>query len=348
LDVNQKVYGFLLQTKLEAAISQASIVSSARIIDEAELNLNPVSPQRMSTFLLYSLLGIMFSLLVIIVSRFLNTKIFTVDEIESISQISVIGAVLAFPKKLQSADSRMLAIKEQRSVFGESIRAVRTNLQFLIPDKKNKIITITSTISGEGKTFTSINLAGSLTMLGKKVILIGCDLRKPKLESTFVNPNKQGLSTYLSGATSLSDIIVESDYENLSLIFSGPIPPNPAELLHSQRMVELLEELKLRYDYILLDTPPVGLVTDAIVLMKMSDIILYILKAGYSKRNYIDLSHKLKDEHQFRNVYFILNSYKVDKLSTKSGYYGYGENDSSGYFSEKKSTPWYSNIFRHK
>jgi tyrosine-protein kinase Etk/Wzc len=346
LEVNQKVYGFLLQTKLEAAISQASIVSSARVIDEAEISLVPVSPKRMTTYLMYSFIGVFLCFIVIILYRFFNTKIYTVDEVESASEISVIGAVLTFPQKLQNADSRMLAIKEQHSVFGESIRSVRTNIQFLLPDKKNKIITITSTISGEGKTFSTINLAGSLTMLGKKVIVIGCDLRKPRLESTFINPNNSGLSSYLSGVHSIDEIIVDSDYENLALIFSGPVPPNPAELLHSERMQILLNKLQERFDYILLDTPPVGLVTDAIVLMKMSDIILYVLKAGYSNRSFIELPQKLKDEHHFKNIYILLNSYKVDKLSHKAGYYGYGENDKSGYFVKQEAKSKLARFFK--
>lgn len=335
LEVNQRVYGFLLQTKLEAAISRASIVSSARIIDVAEPNYFSISPNKRLVYLLFIIGGALLSGFTILLFRFFNNKIYTVDEIEDISSIPVIGSVLAFPQKLQNTDSRMLAIREHRSVFGESIRSVRTNLQFLLPGKEKKIITITSTISGEGKTFTTINLAGSLTMLDKKVVLIGCDLRKPQLETTFNNPNQFGLSSYLAGACEIDDIVHHTDYENLSLIFSGPIPPNPAELLYSDRMMQLLEQLKERFDYILLDTSPVGLVADAVVLIKRSDVLIYVVKAGYSQRSFLELPQKIREEHNLSNIYLLLNSYKVDKLSHRGGYYGYGKGGYGYYLKEE-------------
>ncbi len=331
MEVNQRVYGFLLQTKLEAAISRASIVSSARIIDMAEPSYFPIYPNTKMTYLLFVLGGVVLCVVIILIFRFFNNKVYSLDEIEAASSIPVIGSVMAFPQKLLNTDSRMLAIREHKSVFGESIRSVRTNLQFLLPDKEKKVITITSTVSGEGKTFTSINLAGSLTMLGKKVVLIGCDMRKPQLETTFENPNKLGLSSYLAGACGLDDIVQATNYENLSLIFSGPVPPNPAELLHSERMITLIEVLKERFDYVLLDTSPIGLVADAVVLIKMSDVVIYVVKAGYSQRGYLELPSKLRKEHSLSNIYLLLNSYKVDKLSHRGGYYGYGSGN-YGYY----------------
>lgn len=336
LEVNQKVYGFLLQTKLEASISRASIVSSARIIDEAETPRIPVQPNRKLTFLIYVILGLTSGIVLVIALRILNNKINSVEEIEAVCDLPVLGTVLAYPQKLDEEESRLLAVKEHRTVFGESLRAVRTNLQFLLPDKKSKIITISSTISGEGKTFTTINLAGSLTMLNKKVVLVGCDLRKPQLANTFNINTSHGLSSYLIGKSTLEEIINKTDLENLSVVLTGPIPPNPSELLNSEKMTSLLTSLQEMYDYILLDTPPVGLVSDAIVLMKQSDILLYVVKAGYSQKEFLQLPSKIKNEHHLKSVYLLLNSYRADKKGKKGsyGYYGYGGGKGEGYYYE--------------
>jgi capsular exopolysaccharide synthesis family protein len=334
LEVNQKVYGFLLQTKLEASISRASIVSSARIIDEAETPRISVHPNRKLTFLVYVTLGLTGGIVLIIALRVLNNKIHSIEEIEAICNLPVLGTVLAYPQKLADEESRLLAVKEHRTVFGESLRAVRTNLQFLLPNKKSKIITISSTISGEGKTFTTINLAGSLTMLDKRVVLIGCDLRKPQLANTFRVNTQHGLSSYLIGKSTIEEIIGRTDIENLSVILTGSIPPNPSELLNTEKMSTLLASLQEMYDYILLDTPPVGLVSDAIVLMKQSDIVLYVVKAGYSQKEFLQLPSKIKNEHNLKSVYLLLNSYKADKKrkSGSYGYYGYGGRGEGYYY----------------
>lgn len=344
LEVNQRVYAYLLQTRLEAAISRASIVSSARTIDLAEIAVVSVEPNGKLIFLLYLVFGLITALLLLIAVKLLKTEIYSVTDIELLTDIPVVGTIIAFGQKLTNNDSRMLAIKEQRTLFGESVRTVRTNLQFLLPEKKKKIITFTSTISGEGKTFSSINLAGSLTMLDKKVVLIGCDLRRPQMFSTFKTSHNIGLSTYLSGEVTLADIIQKTEFEGLSLIAPGPIPPNPAELLNSDLMKVLLDELIRDFDYVILDTSPVGLVSDAIVLMKLSDINIYVLKSGYSKLNYLELPSKIMKEHNLSHMYLLLNSYKIDKFSRKGGYYGYG-NGSNGYYDIKERKKYFFGLF---
>lgn len=344
LEVNQRVYAYLLQTRLEAAISRASIVSSARTIDLAELAVVSVEPNGKLIFLMYLIFGLITSLLMLVAVKVLKTEIYSIADIELLTDIPVVGTIIAFGQKLTNNDSRMLAIKEQRTLFGESVRTVRTNLQFLLPEKKKKIITFTSTISGEGKTFSSINLAGSLTMLDKKVVLIGCDLRKPQMFSTFRTSHNKGLSTYLSGEVNISEIVQKTEFDGLSLIAPGPIPPNPAELLNSDLMRILLDELIRDFDYVILDTSPVGLVSDAIVLMKLSDINIYVLKSGYSKLNYLELPSKIMKEHNLSHMYLLLNSYKIDKFSRKGGYYGYG-NGSNGYYDIKERKKYFFGLF---
>lgn len=344
LEVNQRVYAYLLQTRLEAAISRASIVSSARAIDLAELAVVSVEPNGKLIFLMYLIFGLITSLLMLVAVKVLKTEIYSIADIELLTDIPVVGTIIAFGQKLTNNDSRMLAIKEQRTLFGESVRTVRTNLQFLLPEKKKKIITFTSTISGEGKTFSSINLAGSLTMLDKKVVLIGCDLRKPQMFSTFRTSHNKGLSTYLSGEVAISEIVQKTEFDGLSLIAPGPIPPNPAELLNSDLMRILLDDLIRDFDYVVLDTSPVGLVSDAIVLMKLSDINIYVLKSGYSKLNYLELPSKIMKEHNLSHMYLLLNSYKIDKFSRKGGYYGYG-NGSNGYYDIKERKKYFFGLF---
>lgn len=338
LEVNQKVYGFLLQTKLEASISRASIVSSARIIDEAEIPKVPVEPNRKLTYIVYVIMGILIAIGLILLLKLLNNKVQSAEDIESNSSLPLLGTILTYPNELIQGESSLVAVNEQRTVFGESFRAVRTNLQFLLPEKKSKIITISSTISGEGKTFTSINLAGLLTMLDKKIILVGCDLRKPQLDNTFKGGGQHGLSSYLIGKSSLDECILKTEIENLSVIKSGPIPPNPSELLNSERMKQLIIWLEDNYDYIILDTPPVGLVSDAILLMKLSDIVLYVVKSGYSQRNFLELPSRIINEHNIDNLYLILNSYKAERTKGKNGYgyYGYSS-DTNGYYDEYKN-----------
>jgi capsular exopolysaccharide synthesis family protein len=335
LEVNQKVYGFLLQTKLEASISRASIVSSARIIDQAEIPKVSVEPNRKLTYIVYIIIGIMSAIGLILFLKMLNNKILSTEDVESSTSLPLLGTILNYPRILRGDESSLVIVNEQRTVFGESFRAVRTNLQFLLPEKKSKIITISSTISGEGKTFTSINLAGLLTMLNKKVILIGCDLRKPQLDNTFKGGGHHGLSSYLIGKSTLEECILKTELEHLFVIKSGPIPPNPSELLNSEKMHQLLKWLEGNYDYIILDTPPVGLVSDAILLMKMSDIVLYIIKSGYSQRDFLELPSRIIHEHNIGNLYLVLNSYKAERTKGKNGYGYYGFNsDTHGYYDE--------------
>jgi tyrosine-protein kinase Etk/Wzc len=183
-----------------------------------------------------------------------------------------------------------------------------------------KTISISSTISGEGKTFTAVNLATIIAMSGKKTLLIGLDLRKPKISSLFNIHREAGLSTYLIGKYNEDEIVEPSTQENLDIVTSGPIPPNPAELLQSEKMSIFLEKMKKSYDYIIFDTPPVAIVSDALIVNRYADMTIFVIRQNYSNKNVIDLINDLYKRKEIKNINILINDVKL------SGYYGYGYN----------------------
>ena len=216
-----------------------------------------------------------------------------------------------------------------KSIIAESFRALRTNIQYLAADKEKKVITVTSSIGGEGKTFTTMNLAAIIALSGHKTILIGGDLRKPKLHEDFKVDTSKGLSSYLINKSELAEVIEKTEIDSLDVIASGPTPPNPAELLDSKKMRDLIMELNKTYDYVIIDTPPIGLVTDGVILMQHADVNLYIVRHNYSKSSALNVINNLYNQKQVENIHIIINDFK----HTSSGYgYGYGYGyGSSGY-----------------
>ena len=216
-----------------------------------------------------------------------------------------------------------------KSIIAESFRALRTNIQYLAADKEKKVITVTSSIGGEGKTFTTMNLAAIIALSGHKTILIGGDLRKPKLHEDFKVDTSKGLSSYLINKSELAEVIEKTEIDSLDVIASGPTPPNPAELLDSKKMRDLIMELNKTYDYVIIDTPPIGLVTDGVILMQHADVNLYIVRHNYSKTSALNVINNLYHQKQVENIHIIINDFK----HTSSGYgYGYGYGyGSSGY-----------------
>lgn len=338
--VKEKIFSTLLERQAEASIARAAVVPSVRIIDRASIPTYPVSPKTTRVYILGGGMGFFIGIILVLISGFLKNTIVYREEVENLSLTPIIGAVRRSNISLKHKYPRLQIIENPKSSLSESIRAIRTNLQFISPDKKSKVISITSTVSGEGKSFITINLAGIISMLNRRVVIMDMDLRKPKLHYSFGLTNSSGISTYLVGKTELDEILISTEYENLDVITSGPIPPNPAELIQSFRMELLLMELKKKYDYILIDTPPIGLVTDGTSLLKMSDIALYVLRADYSKKSYASIPDQLAEDHKIKNLYIILNS-----VSQTSGgrYTGYGyKGYSSGYYSDDKvKTPWW-------
>jgi capsular exopolysaccharide synthesis family protein len=355
-DVNDKVFSFLSEKKLDQEILSAGILPGATIIDLAQPNYSPVSPNESSIHHTAITFGLAIGIGFIILIRILNPFIYDKETVESLTTIPIIGVIRKFPEDIDEFSTQILAISKPKSIFAESVRAVRTNLNFLASEKKSKVICITSEVAGEGKSFVAVNLSSTLSLIDKKVILIAADLRRSKLHKTFHVPNDMGLSNYLANQCTTDDIINHSNQSGLDFIVSGPVPPNPSELLHSDRVKELIADLKGRYDIIMIDTAPIGLVSDAIPLIRMSDINLFVIRSGKSKFYAATIPQRIAQEYKLDNTVIVLNAFAQDLLhsryySTKytgdnygTTYYYYSDYsgyESSGYYVDQDEDKWW-------
>jgi capsular exopolysaccharide synthesis family protein len=351
-NINEKIFSYLSEKKLEAQIGKAAVLASAKVIDPARPNTLPISPQPASVWRMAIIIGLASGIGLIFLARLLNPYIYDKDTIESLTQTPILGMIRHFPEKIDTESSQILSIAKPKSLFAESVRSVRTNLSFVASEKSSKVICVTSEIAGEGKSFVSINLASSLALIDKKVIFIAADLRRSKVHRTFNIKSKLGLSSYLSNQSELATIIQSSGQENLDLIIAGQVPPNPAELMYSPRLLELIHKLKQRYDYILFDTAPIGLVSDALPLIRISDINLFVIRTGKSKISAAYIPQRIANEYQLHNTFIILNDYRMEGLygsyySTRysDNYYGYYYADSNhhgaGYYTDDRPQKWW-------
>ena len=355
-DINDKVYSYLSEKKLDAQINSAGVLPGATIIDLAQPNFSPVSPDERGIHRNAIIFGLALGLGAIVLIRVLNPYIYDKETIESLTTVPIIGVIRKFPEEIDEFSSQILAIARPKSIFAESVRSVRTNLSFLASEKMSKIICITSEVAGEGKSFVAVNLSSTLSLIDKKVILIAADLRRSKLHKTFNVPNDIGLSNYLANQCTEEDIIMHSAHASLDFIISGPVPPNPSELLHTERMIQLIASLRERYEIIMIDTAPIGLVSDAIPLIRMSDINLFVIRSGKSKFYAATVPQRIAHEYHLDNTVIVLNAYAEDLLHSRyyttkftgenygSRYYYYSDYsgyESSGYYIDEKKKKWW-------
>ena len=317
---NQKFYTYLLEKKTETEIKKAATVSQDRVVDSSLLPEEPIKPKRKLIVAAGLILGLILGLFIAFIRNFFNNTVKNSEDIERNTNTPIIAMIPKFYS--QKNEKRKLIVRQKpKSATAESFRSLRTNLKFMIEKEEDeaKVISITSTVAAEGKTTIASNLALVLQMYGKKVVIINFDLRKPTLHTVFDMPNNKGLSAYLSHQTTIDEILKSSKFENLDIISSGTVPPNPSELIGSQRVQDLFNELKHRYDYIILDTPPIGLVSDAGILLSHSDIVLYVFKADYSKKEFVKVMNKFKKEKKIKQMGIVINGVKHQE-----SYYGYG------------------------
>jgi tyrosine-protein kinase Etk/Wzc len=316
-EVNDKVYSFLSEKKIDQEIFRAGILPGANIVELAQPNYNPVSPDEHGIHQKAFIFGLALGLGAIILIRVLNPFIYDKETVESLTAIPIIGVIRRFPEEIDEFSTQILATSVPKSIFAESVRSVRTNLNFLASEKKSKVICITSDVAGEGKSFVAVNLSSTLSLIDKKVILIAADLRRSKMHKTFHVPNDMGLSNYLANQCTSDDVINHSNQSGLDFIVSGPIPPNPSELLQSVRMNELIADLSARYDIIMIDTAPIGLVSDAVPLIRMSDINVFIIRSGKSKFYAATIPQRISQEYQLNNAVIVLNAFAQDLLHSR-------------------------------
>ena len=313
-DVNNTVYTYLLEKRAEAGIAKASNVSDNRIIDNAYVfNSSMVKPKPRKNYMMALLFGLFIPAAGILLIDYLNNRIIDKKDVEKGTSVPVIGYISHNDKK-----SELPVYEKPGSTLAESFRSVRMNMKFFTKDIANPVIAVSSTISGEGKTFISVNLATIVALLGKKVLLIGLDLRKPRIHRVLNVDNSAGISTYLAGSNSYKDIINKTEIENLFYAPSGPVPPNPAELIESPGMKKFIEKAKEEFDYIIIDTPPIAIVTDALLLAPLTDIYLMVVRQRYTSKNTLQLIEELNRNKIFKSICIAINDISL------TGYYGYG------------------------
>lgn len=332
--IKNNLYIFLLQKREETALSYASTVSDSRTIDLARSSIKPVKPVKKNIYILFSLIGLAVPFGLIYLADLLNDKVKSRKDIEKFTKTPILGDI-----HFAEHNEPLVVSKLGRTVLAEQIRALRTNLSFLSPGQNLQTILFTSSMSGEGKSFISLNLGASLALTGKKTVILELDMRKPKLHASLgISPDK-GLSGYFIGKNKLNEIIIPvTGQDNYFIIPCGPIPPNPAELLIHENFRNLFKELRAQFDYIILDAPPVGLVTDAQIMADQADATLYVIRHAYTPKDRLELIEQLYEEKKFKNLNLIFNGIK------EGAKYGYGPKYGYGYYMEEKKKE--GNFFR--
>jgi tyrosine-protein kinase Etk/Wzc len=349
--LEQQLYLYLLQKKEETAISKTSTISSARIIDPAKADYLPFKPRKLLIYALGFLFGAFAPLGFMLLRDSLNIKVTTKSDIEKGTFIPIVGEI-----GNNKNNNHLVVVDNSRSVLSEQFRSFRTNLQFILKDKISQVILITSSMSGEGKSFISLNLGNVFAITGKKVLFIELDLRKPKLSAALGMDNSNGFSNYIvSSSDDISEYIKKVYFnETTFLLSSGAIPPNPSELLLDTKFGELLKQLRTEYDYIIIDSPPVGLVSDALLIEKYADVTLYVVRQNYTLKSQLGIINDLVRSKKIKRAYLVIN----DIQTKKAGYYGYGgygygygygHGYGYGYGyseDEKKSSGFFKRLFR--
>lgn len=334
--LNDAIYTFLLQKRSEAQIARASNAPDYEVIDPSRhITTSVIYPKRSLNLIIAGIGGLLIPFIIIMISEFLNMKISSKKELESFSDLPIIGHVFHNESK-----NKIVITESSNSPISESFRSIRTNLQFYSKGKEKQVILITSSYSGEGKSFVAQNLASVFALFGKKTLLIGFDMRRPKMYQDLNLSNKVGMSTALINQATVDEIIQKTQIENLDYISAGPVPPNPLELISSDMTSVIFRELKLLYDFIIIDSPPVGIVSDAYLLTHHADVTLYVVRQGFTHKEAFTNNIKHLKEKKIPNVSFILNDVKAKGMSYDYGYeYTYYSNNgkpSPGLFKKKK------------
>lgn len=329
--VNEKMYLFLLEKRANAIISRASIISDKKVI-ESPRSIGVVKPNKTKIYNLYLMIGLVVSLAIILIRTLFFSRIESYDELKAVTEFPIWGEIL-FTEKAK--ENYFIVEEDPKSPLTESFRTVRTNLDFISAKEKAKVVLVTSNSPGEGKTFCSVNLAAILAKAGKKVLILELDLHKPKVQIALGMKSEKGLSTILALNENVADCVMPSYVKNLDAILSGPIPPNPSDLILNKEMDAIFEYGNLNYDYVIVDTPPLGLISDSLVLMKYSDLVMFVLNPKMATKEVVRDVTELISNTSIHNFGFLLNGVKRKQSKyyyNKYAYgYGYGYGKSYGY-----------------
>lgn len=336
-EIKSGLYLMLLQKREENSIALAATADNAKIIDDALAEDIPVSPKRSMIWLIAFFMGLAIPSGIIYLINLLNYKISSRADVDKLTTINIMGEVPR-AKSLGDGERAVVVREDSNDLMAETFRAIRTNLNFVLANAEKKVVLFTSTQSGEGKTFVSSNLAVSLALLGKKVILCGLDIRKPRLVDLFkLTDKKRGITTFLAGDANnrellFSQIMNSGVNENLDLLPAGIIPPNPAELLAKENLDKAVEYLSEVYDYIIIDSAPVGLVSDTLLIGRVANASIYVCRAGYTPKADFEFINQVKKGEKLPNMSLVINGVDLEKGTYYgAGKYGYGKRYGYGY-----------------
>lgn len=323
-DLNNELNTYLLKLRAESAITYASNQPDVKVLDSASLSTTKrTSPMTTMGYLVGLIFGFFMPITLILFSDFINGTIQSKEEVEEMTKLPVVGMIIHNKSKKD-----LVVLENPRSNITESFRLLRTNLKFLLNGNNKNVIAVQSTISGEGKSFISANLASILAMNDFKVLLVGVDMRMSSLHKVLKSDNKKGLSTYLSNQTRFEDILETTTINNLSYVSSGPVPPNPAELLENGYFERFMEEAKSRFDYVILDSPPISLVTDGIITGRHADVNLFVIRFRYSSKEQV----KFINDHEIKKTLPNLNLVLNDAIKENFGNGNYYNSKNKGYY----------------
>ena len=346
--IKNNIYTFLLQKREETALSSAGTTPDLRVLEKGS-SYGPVRPVAKNFYLTGFFIGLLVSVVYVLLREQFNRKILFRNEIEEKTKVPVLAEIMF------SKTAGTIAISEgKRTIIAEQFRSLRTNLSFMGINTKHQTVLVTSSISGEGKSFVALNLAMSFALTGKKVGLMEMDLRKPKLSKYLGISRDPGITNYLIGKTSFDSIIKETQYANLSIISAGPIPPNPTEMILSPVFGELIDKMRERFDYVIIDSAPIGPVTDSQLIGVYADTTLYVVRHAYTPKVFLRMIDDLHSLKKFNNMALVFNGLKPRGVSMLNGYgygsygygygYGYGGGGNGyGYYTVEESKPGWRN-----
>ncbi|MCB0807663.1 MAG: polysaccharide biosynthesis tyrosine autokinase, partial [Flavobacteriales bacterium] len=336
VQVNEKLYLFLLEKRANTVIARAGIIPQTKVIETAR-SLGVVRPDKVKILYSFIVGGVVISLLVVFVRVMFYDRIENADQLKEVAHLPVFGEIIASEK---AEENYVVVDSDPKAAITESFRTVRTNLEYLPVTDSGKVVLVTSYRPNEGKTFCSVNLSAILAKAGKKVLLLELDLHKPKVGAGLNMTSPVGLSNLLVGKASIEEVIVPTHIENFHVILSGPTPPNASELVLSKFLRDLFEYGREHYDYVMIDTPPVGLITDALVMMKHVDATLFVVNTRFANKDHVRNAMEVHQANPVKNFGFILNGVRMKKskyyYNTNYGYgyryaYGYGSGYGYGY-----------------